>query len=287
MTGHIPENELDARVPALRGSGLEVSLLDTALHAAREAAEIVRVRSRDLTSLTWETKLPSDFVSEVDRAAEDAIRQLVAVRHPYATMVGEEGTPDARLDRGIVFVVDPLDGTTNFLHGFPWYAVSIGVLVDGELVAGVVLNVATDELFTARRGAGAWRDGERLSVSSITDPSRALIGTGIPFKSLEFLDDYQHQLVAVSRATAGIRRPGSAALDLCDVACGRFEAFWELMLAPWDIAAGILIIREAGGIVTDLQGNDAAVSSTPIVAGNPALHRWLLETLRVASEVKS
>ena len=180
---------------------------------------------------------------------------------------------------GVAFVVDPLDGTTNFLHGYPEYAVSIGAALDGRLVAGVVLNAATGELFTASLGAGAQRDGAPIAVSPITTPARALIGTGYPFKHPEQIPVYLAQFDRVIRATAGVRRAGAAALDLCDVACGRFEAFWELNLAPWDIAAGIVIVREAGGIVTDLEGHDAVAEFGGIVAGNAGMHGWMIEQL--------
>ena len=227
-------------------------------------------------------------------AAEHRIRELVLERVPGATVVGEELSPPdpddaarhARRAHGVIpphgttFIVDPLDGTTNFLHGYPEYAVSIGVADAGALAAGVVLNVATGETFTAVRGGGAQRDGRPIRVSPITDPARALVGTGIPFKDPGQVEPYLRQLSRLLLETSGIRRAGSAALDLCDVACGRFEAFWELRLAPWDMAAGILMIREAGGVVTDLEGRDAIVDYGPIVAGSPAMHAWLMSRIR-------
>lgn len=263
-------------------------LLDIAMEAARSAARFVRERAVGIADIEWRTKQTADFVSEVDTGAEERIRAVVARRMPEATLIGEELSPDAigsAARMGVAVVADPLDGTTNFLHGYPWYAVSIGVLVDGALEAGVVINVPTRETYVATRGGGAFRlvDGqadEPLAVSRIEDPSRALIGTGFPFKNLDVLDRYQRQFAAVTRHTAGLRRAGAAALDLCDVARGRFEGFWELTLAPWDIAAGLLIIREAGGLATDLAGHDAPVAHGPLVAGNPAMHRWLLEHLR-------
>jgi myo-inositol-1(or 4)-monophosphatase len=179
--------------------------------------------------------------------------------------------------------VDPLDGTTNFLHGYPEYAVSIAVHVDGRPAAGVVVNVAHDEWFTAVAGEGAKRNGAPIRVSTIDNPSRALVGTGFPFKNHELLPWYARQFDAVTRATAGIRRAGSAALDLCDVACGRFEAFWELVLSPWDFAAGALIVREAGGLVTDDAGHPLALRASAVVAGNPAMHAWLRQALHAAA----
>ena len=258
-------------------------LLATAVAAAVRGADVIRGRSAGLRDLTWETKSPSDFVSEVDRAAEDGIREVILARHADAIVVAEEGTPDAALDAGLAFVVDPLDGTTNFLHGYPWYAVSVGVLREGALAAAVVLNVATGELFTATSGGGARRNGEPIAVSPIVDPGRALIGTGFPFRDLERLDEYQRQFGAITRATSGIRRAGAAALDLADVACGRFEGFWELGLAPWDVAAGILLVREAGGVVTDLEGMPSRVAHGSFVAGSPRMHEWLLRTLAEAA----
>lgn len=254
-------------------------LLATAVAAAVRATDVIRQRAGDPHALTWQEKSPADFVSDVDRAAEAAITELIHQRQPHAVILGEELTPGAALDAETVFVVDPLDGTTNFLHRYPSFAVSIGVLHEGRLAAGVVLDVSHGDLFTATAGGGARHNGQPIRVSPITEPSRALIGTGFPFKSLHLLDDYQRQFAAVLRRTAGIRRAGSAALDLCDVAAGRFEAFWELVLAPWDVAAGILIVREAGGVVTNLAGQPAEVAHGPIVAGNPEMHRWLLETV--------
>jgi myo-inositol-1(or 4)-monophosphatase len=257
------------------------ALLATCVAGAARAAEIIRARANDLGSVTWETKSRADFVTEVDRAAETAIVSLIAERHPDARVVGEELSPQMADRSGVVFVVDPLDGTTNFLHGFPWFAVSIAALVDDVLAASVVLNVANGELFTATVGGGARRNGQPIHVSTIDDPSRALIGTGFPFKHDDVVADFVHMLPAIMRATAGVRRPGSAALDLASVACGRYDAFWEMRLAPWDMAAGILLIREAGGVITDLDGAQARVAESGIVAGNPTMHRWLLQRVRV------
>jgi myo-inositol-1(or 4)-monophosphatase len=180
---------------------------------------------------------------------------------------------------GLVFVADPLDGTTNFLHGIPWYAVSIAAMVDDELQAGVVLNAANGELFTATAGGGARLNGQPIGVSSITDPTRAVIGTGFPFKGDEHVDEYLRMLPRIMRETSGIRRPGAASLDLASVACGRFEGFWEITLAPWDIAAGVLLIREAGGVVTTLSGDPAPVAHTGLVVGNREIHAWLMEAV--------
>ena len=247
--------------------------------AAVRAADVIRAAAAKLADVHWEVKGPSDFVSQVDRDAEQALSSVILERHPGAGIMAEEGSPKAR-SQELLFVADPLDGTTNFLHGFPWYAVSVGALVDGSPTAGVVLNVANGDLFTAARGSGARKNGQPIAVSTITEPTRALIGTGFPFKDREGIAPYLKVMPKLMEGTAGLRRAGSAALDLCDVACGRFDAFWEYRLAPWDVAAGILIIREAGGVITDLDGRDAAVSHGPIVAGNPVMHGWLLEQLK-------
>ena len=270
-----------------RAAALAPALLAAARDAADRAGDLLRRYAADRGSLTWEAKGRTDFVSAADRAAEDAVRETLLAAFPDAVILGEEGSPDASLAGGVAFVVDPLDGTTNFLHGYPWFGVSIGALVDGELAAGVVKNVPTGELFTATVGGGAARelpDGARtaIAVSDERDPARALIGTGLPFKHEHHVAPYVASLPRIIGAVAGVRRAGAAVLDLCDVACGRFDAFWELELAPWDIAAGLLIAREAGAVVTDVRGAPARVGTGPIVAGNPAMHAWLLSTLQAA-----
>jgi myo-inositol-1(or 4)-monophosphatase len=261
-------------------------LLDVALEAARGAARVIRDATIGREKLVWATKGRSDFVSEVDKASEHEITATVTRRLPGASMLGEELTPTALSGNGIVVIADPLDGTTNFLHGYPEYSVSVAIAREGVLCAGVVLNVPRDEEFTARRGVGAFLNGKRIRVSPLREPGRALIGTGFPFKTLEKLPLYLEQFSLVMRGTAGIRRAGSAALDLSNVACGRFDAFWELVLAPWDVAAGILMVQEAGGIITDLAGNPARLQAEAFVAGNPAMHAWLLQTVRRANMSK-
>ena len=261
-------------------------LLDIALEAARAGARVIRDGTAQRDKLVWETKGQSDFVSEVDKASEREIDRVIARRLPDATVLGEELSPTALASKGIVVIADPLDGTTNFLHGYPEYSVSIAIARNGVLCAGVVLNVARDEEFTAKRGGGAFLNGKRIKVSTLREPARSLIGTGFPFKTLDRLPRYMEQFRLVTRGTAGIRRAGSAALDLSSVACGRFDAFWELLLAPWDVAAGMLMVQEAGGIVTDLEGNPPLLTAESFVAGNPAMHAWLLQTVRRANMSK-
>jgi myo-inositol-1(or 4)-monophosphatase len=228
---------------------------------------------------SWEAKGHLDFVTAVDRTAEAMIVETLERAEPGATFVGEEATPDARAGSGLAWIIDPLDGTTNFLHGFPAWAVSIAAAVDGELVAGAVHHPAAFRHATAWKGGGAWSGATRLRVSSLTEPARALIGTGFPFKYPGLLERYLPQFERVLGATAGVRRAGAAALDLLDVASGRFDAFWELMLAPWDTAAGTVLVREAGGVVTTLEGRALGIEPSGVVAGNPWMQEWLLRLL--------
>ena len=255
-------------------------LLAVMHRAADTAAQFIAERSTHRDTLEWRSKAHQDYVSDVDTGAERLVREALLAAAPSARILGEELSPDATLDADTLFVVDPLDGTTNFLHGYPQYAVSIALVIHGTLAAGVVRNVVSKETFSALLGEGATRNGAPIMVSRIDDPSLALVGTGFPFRTLEELPRYLRQLEAVARATAGVRRAGSAALDLCDVACGRFESFWELELSAWDIAAGLLIIREAGGIVTDLAGDPCKVARTGLVAGNRAMHAWTLARVK-------
>jgi len=257
-------------------------LVKLAERAALRAADYIRGAVRPAVN-TWTEKSQHDFVTEVDRAAEGLIAEVIMLEEPDSVIIGEELSPK-RMARGeLVWIVDPLDGTTNFLHGYPQYAVSIGCLVDGKLAAGVIHDVCRKRTYRATRGGGAFEEDTRLSVSAVTDPRYALIGTGFPFKSLNVLHIYLSQLAAVIGAASGIRRAGAAALDLADVAAGRLDGFWELQLASWDIAAGTLLIREAGGIVTRPDGAADVLSTQgngSIVAGNAAIHRWLIDLLR-------
>ena len=257
-------------------------LVKLAERAALRAADYLRGAVRPSVH-SWTEKAQHDFVTEVDRAAEALIAEEIVREAPESVIVGEELSPQ-RMARGeLVWIVDPLDGTTNFLHGYPQYAVSIGCLVDGKLAAGVIHDVCRKRTYKAIRGGGAFEADTRLGVSAVTDPRYALIGTGFPFRALNLLHVYLSQFAAVSGAASGIRRAGAAALDLADIAAGRLDGFWELQLAPWDVAAGTLLIREAGGIVTRPDGGADVLSTGgngAIVAGNAAMHRWLIDLLR-------
>jgi myo-inositol-1(or 4)-monophosphatase len=242
--------------------------------AARAGGYLLNVR-RPAPS-EWAVKGHHDFVTVVDRTAEALIREDLLAAEPESRVIGEELSPDDGALSGLCWIVDPLDGTTNFLHGYPWWAVSIAVALDGEIVAGTVFHVPAHRRYTAWRGGGAWCGSDRLAVSAVHDPGQALIGTGFPFKTPEDLPAYLAQCSRIFPATAGVRRAGSAAIDLATVANGEFDAFWELTLAPWDTAAGIILVREAGGVVTDLDGAPAQVGHGGVVAGNPAMHGWLM-----------
>ena len=231
----------------------------------------------------WVSKGHHDWATEVDKNAEAMIAEVLAQGAPGSRLIGEESSPELHRT-GLVWIVDPLDGTTNFLHGYPQYAVSIAAALDGVLETAVVLDVNRRCTYGAVRGQGAWLGERRLSVSAIDDPARALLGTGYPFKQLDRLEMYLDQFRRILPATSGVRRAGSAALDLADVAAGRLDGFWELLLAPWDACAGILLIREAGGVVTDLAGRAIGVEHSAVVAGNPAVHAWLLKQMTSARE---
>ncbi|MGE5801818.1 MAG: inositol monophosphatase family protein [Gemmatimonadota bacterium] len=257
-------------------------LVKLAERAAVRAGDYIRGAARPAVN-TWTEKGQHDFATEVDRAAEGLIAETLTREEPDSVIVGEELSPKRSLKGRLVWIVDPLDGTTNFLHGYPQYAVSIAAQVDGKLAAGVVHDICRKRSYTAARGGGAYEDGTRLCVSAVTEPRLALVGTGFPFKALQLLQQYLSQFAAVLGSTSGIRRAGAVALDLADVAAGRLDAFWELHLSSWDIAAGTLLIREAGGVITRPDGAADVLSGEQhgaVVAGNAALQRWLLDLLR-------
>ncbi|HKS06858.1 MAG TPA: inositol monophosphatase family protein [Gemmatimonadaceae bacterium] len=258
------------------------ALMTLVREAAHAAAKVIRDATPRRAQLDWQQKGRSDFVTEVDVGAERSAIEVLQRAEPGAGFVAEEsGRAPGTGDRvsGLQFIIDPLDGTTNFLHGVPDYAVSIGAVVDGGLVAGVVYSIPRDECFTAFAGGGAWLGDTQLRVSGISEPTKALVGTGCPFKDPAVIPEYVAQMSRVMKGTGGIRRPGAASIDLASVAAGRFDAFWETRLSPWDIAAGILLVREAGGVCTDFDGATLEPAFSSVVAGNPAMHAWLLRTL--------
>jgi myo-inositol-1(or 4)-monophosphatase len=253
--------------------------LDAAVSAAATAADFIAQEARTHRTIQWEAKSATDFVSHVDLGAEARIRDTLLARIPGLRIVGEELSNEGNPEDGLVAIVDPLDGTTNFLHGFPNYCVSICIALNGVPQAAVIHDVARGGVYTATAGDGAFVDGQRMRVSTIAEPARALIGTGFPFRDVSYAERYLAMMRRLMPATAGMRRAGSAALDLTDVANGRFDAFWELWLNPWDFAAGMLLVREAGGRVTDLEGREARLLGGTIVASNGTLHDWFLDIL--------
>jgi myo-inositol-1(or 4)-monophosphatase len=272
---------MSGKLPASTGASKMVSSLDL-LHLARTAAEraagYVRGVERPADPAGWTRKASRDFVTDVDRRAEQLVSEVLLAAEPGSRIVGEELQPEV-VTGGLVWIVDPLDGTTNFLHDFPSYAVSVAGAVDGEVEVAAIVDVPSGQTYTASRGGGAWQGERRLAVSTIRDPAFALIGTGFPFKDTSRLQEYLEQFGRIAGRTSGIRRPGAATLDLAHVAAGRLDGFWEQQLSAWDIAAGMLLIREAGGVVTDFAGREIGIEHTGLVTGNPAMHRWLLEAL--------
>lgn len=252
-------------------------MLTIAVKAARRAGGIISRAAQNLDVLTVREKSANDFVSEVDHGAEQEIIRVLRSAYPEHGILAEESGTQGKSD--YVWIIDPLDGTTNFLHGFPQYAVSIALRHKGVLTQAVVYDPTRNDLFTASRGHGAYLNDHRLRVSKRIHLRDALIGTGFPFREFEQLDTYCAMFRDLLRKTSGLRRPGSAALDLAYVAAGRLDGFWEFGLGPWDMAAGTLLITEAGGLVGDLQGESSYMDSGNIVAGNPKIFVQLLQAL--------
>lgn len=254
--------------------------LDTAVRAARAAAaiQLYHLNSPDLGIGIKSSR--TDIVTRVDRECEERIRQVILQAHPDHVILGEEGGEVGQSGSKYRWIVDPLDGTINYAHGFPVFCVSIALEVDGVVQLGAVLDGTRNELFTAVRGRGAWLNGERIRPTTTSVPSEALLATGFSYASEEVVRNLEifGRVMAQVRA---IRRPGAGALDLCYVACGRYDAFWELTLQPWDVAAGILVIQEAGGIVTGGQGEPYRLGNPVVVASNGVLHEQLVAMLSI------
>lgn len=253
-------------------------MLNIAIRAARSAARIIMRSFYRRDELTVTAKDRNDFVSEVDRAAEAAIIQEIRGKFPHHAILAEESGQHAGNE--FEWIIDPLDGTTNYLHGFPQFAISIGLRQRGLMQQAVVYDPLREELFTASRGGGALLNDQRLRVSSRRDLRGALLGTGIPFRDYSQMDLFLETLRVLVPDTAGVRRPGSAALDFAYVAAGRLDGFWEFGLSPWDFAAGALLVLEAGGTVTDMDGGDGFFDTGNVVAGNLRVHQGMLERLK-------
>jgi myo-inositol-1(or 4)-monophosphatase len=254
-------------------------MLNIAVRAARNAGDIIVRHSSRIDALTITSKDRNDYVSEVDRQAEDEIIAVIRKAYPDHGILAEESGQHGGSDE-FLWIIDPLDGTTNFLHGFPHFSVSIGLQHKGRLEQAVIYDPMRQELFTASRGSGAFLDNRRIRVSKQTGLAGALLGTGFPYKDQQHLAVYLEMFKALIADSAGIRRPGSAALDLAYVAAGRFDGFWEIGLNPWDMAAGILLVREAGGLVSDFSGGHDFMKSGNVVAATPKLFPAMLREIR-------
>ncbi|MDX9699007.1 MAG: inositol monophosphatase family protein [Rhodocyclaceae bacterium] len=255
--------------------------LTIAVKAARRAASVINRATNQLEPLNVQAKSTNDFVTEIDHAAEQAIIEVLRDAYPQHGILAEEsGESGPEHDTEYQWIIDPLDGTTNFIHGFPQYAVSIALARNGTLEQAVVFDPNRNELFTASKGRGAFLNDRRIRVSRRTRLNESLIGTGFPFRKFDQVDAYLAMFKELTQKTAGLRRPGSAALDLAWVACGRIDGFWEMGLSPWDMAAGALLIQEAGGLVSDLAGESAFLTTGNVVAGTPKVFAQLLSVVQ-------
>jgi myo-inositol-1(or 4)-monophosphatase len=259
-------------------------MLNTAVKAARKAGSVINRASLDLEGIRIGAKGRSDFVTEVDHAAERIIVDILLKAYPDHAVLAEESGASGASE--YTWIIDPLDGTTNFIHGFPQYAVSIALRHRDLITQAVVYDPTRNELFTATRGRGAFLNERRIRVSRRDRLNESLIGTGFPFRSLEHLDDYVRMFKAITEHTAGIRRPGAAALDLAYVAAGRLDGFWEIGLSPWDMAAGSLLILEAGGLVSNFEGDPGYLEDGHIVCGAPKIFPPLLQLVRGVHRAK-
>ena len=255
--------------------------LAVAVDAARAAGEYLLQQRSNIDGLSVNEKGVGDFVTEADRHSEKLITDRITERFPTDSIVAEEsGVRESNTSRR--WFIDPLDGTTNYLSGISHYSVSIGFMEDGVMMAGVVYDPCRNELFTAVRGSGAHLNGDTVSVNGSYDVSRSLIATGFPFRNIRYMDEYLESFRAVANMTGGIRRMGSAALDLCYTALGRVDGFWELGLSPWDVAAGSLIVTEAGGNVSDFGGGDGYLESGNTLGASGACFPLLLKAVKTA-----
>ncbi|NQV46500.1 MAG: inositol monophosphatase [Rhodospirillaceae bacterium] len=263
------------------------ALLNVMVAAAQKAARKLVRDFGEVENLQVSRKGPADFVSAADKTAEQTLyRELAKARPGYSFLMEESGAIEGK-DSSNCWVIDPLDGTTNFLHGLPHFAISIALERDGEPFAGVIYEPVHDEMFWAEKGQGAFLNGNRLRVSGRANMDEALFATGIPFKGARDHPQFLSQLEAVMAVSAGVRRFGSAALDLAYIAAGRFDGFWETGLSPWDLGAGIVIVREAGGFVSEINGGPKMMESGSILAANDKLHGALGKILRESAKKTS
>jgi myo-inositol-1(or 4)-monophosphatase len=253
--------------------------LNIAIRAANAAGDIIYRYLEHVDKLVVSNKAQNDFVTEVDNQAEQAIISVLRKAFPDHSIKAEESGESNNTKSDCQWIIDPLDGTTNFIHGFPQFAVSIALKEKGRLTQAVVYNPVNQELFTATRGEGALLNNRKLRVSKRKSLDGALLGTGFPFRQQEHLDVYLETFKALFPMTSGIRRPGSAALDLAYVAAGRLDGFWEIGLSDWDMAAGALLVQEAGGLVSDFSGGHEYLESGNIICGNPKVFKQMLQKI--------
>jgi myo-inositol-1(or 4)-monophosphatase len=262
------------------------ALMNVMVGAARKAGRSLARDFGEVEQLQVSLKGPANFVSAADTRAEEILhKELIRARPGYGFLLEEHGEVEGA-DRTHRFIVDPLDGTTNFLHGIPHFAISIALERYGELVAGLIYNPASNETFTAERGKGAFLNDRRIRVAARTELADCLIVTGIPHRGKAGQEIFLREMRSIMSATAGIRRTGAAALDLAFVAAGRFDGFWERNLRAWDLAAGIVILREAGGFVSDAEGKDRMIDNGSVDAGNQTIQRKLLKELKAAAPAR-
>lgn len=256
-------------------------IINIAVQAARTAGNLI-IRAADRLDLVKvQEKTPNDYVTEVDRQAERDIINIIRKKHPHHSILAEESGELIGKNHDTIWIIDPLDGTRNFIHGFPHFAVSIAISIKGKIEHGVIYDPVRQELFTASRGKGAKLNDRRIRVSKHTLLEECLLGTGFPYRhSQAYQDAYVKCLQTLIPQTGDIRRAGAATLDLAYVAAGRLDGFWELGLKPWDLAAGTLMIKEAGGIVSDVEGTDDYMKSGNVVAGNLKILKLLLNTVK-------
>ncbi|HEU5273410.1 MAG TPA: inositol monophosphatase family protein [Xanthobacteraceae bacterium] len=262
---------------------LRSALLNVMVAAARKAARGLKRDFGEIEHLQVSLKGPANFVTAADRRAEEVLRAELAKARPGYGFLGEEGGRQEGSDTTHCWIVDPLDGTTNFLHGIPQFAISIALEREGTIVAGLIYNPINEELFIGERGKGAFLNDQRLRVAARRRLSDSVIACGLPHLGRGDLAQFRKEFAAVQEKVAGLRRFGAATLDLAWVAAGRLDAYWERNLSPWDMAAGLLMVREAGGFATDLDGRDDMLTNSEIIAGNETIHRELMALVRQAA----
>ncbi|MCS7214993.1 MAG: inositol monophosphatase family protein [Thermodesulfovibrio sp.] len=253
--------------------------LSVAIEAAKKAEKIIKERIGTISNKDVTQKSISDYVTEVDFHSEKIIIEHIKKHFPNHQIMAEESSNDYK-KTDYLWIVDPLDGTTNFIHGFPMFAVSIAMMYKGELILGVVHDPIRDETFYAEKGNGAFLNGKKIKVSSIEEQNLFLIATGFPFRKKQNIDTYVKIFRELLYSVSDLRRAGAAAIDLAYVACGRVDGFFEFSLSPWDIAAGVILIKEAGGVVSDFEGDNNYLESGNIIAGNRVTHSFLLEKIK-------